>query len=208
MKYALFNDDGVLSTCLIGGLHDVPDAAIQIDDQLFNRLIQETDGVWVLAENGNIIKLDRPVLPPDYPALIAAERYVMEGKGVTALGLRIDTTRDSQALIAGMAVSALIDPTYQCNFKAGDGFVELEAQQILSISSAVRNHVQACFDREKALLKSVKAGKYHDGMLTEGWPDYGLEAGLEPKPAPDPSTAPIPVRLRVSGSAPPTILER
>lgn len=103
-------------------------------------------------------------------ALIAAERFRRESAGVVVGDLVIDTSRDSQSLVAGTAISALMDANYVCNFKAVGGFVELTATQILAISAAVRAHVQACFDRELVLLKAVKAHVFKDTMLTEGWP--------------------------------------
>ena len=115
-------------------------------------------------------------------ALITAERFRREGVGVVVEGRLIDTTRDSQSLISNVAVSALIDAAYRCNFKTGAGFVEVNAVKILAISSAVRSHVQACFDREKDLLGLVQAGTYSADMLLTGWPDSPPEAD----PAPDP----------------------
>ncbi|MHB2058984.1 DUF4376 domain-containing protein [Pseudomonas monsensis] len=102
--------------------------------------------------------------------LIAAERFRREGSGIMVDGVVIDTSRDSQSLIAGMAVSAMLDPAYECSYKAVDGFFELTAAQILAVATAVRSHVQACFDREKALSETVDAGTYVDEMLKEGWP--------------------------------------
>jgi len=122
--------------------------------------------------------------------LIADERYRREGFGVVVDGLPIDTTRDSQSLIAGMAVSALMDAGYRCNFKTGAGFVELGAVQILAVSSAVRAHVQECFDREKALLETIEAGEFVDDMLTEGWPVPAPPAVQEPDPDPAPEVEP------------------
>lgn len=115
-------------------------------------------------------------------ALIAAERFRREGVGVVVDGLLIDTTRDSQSLISNVAVSALIDAAYRCNFKTGAGFVEVNAVQILAISSAVRAHVQACFDREKDLLGFVQAGTYSADMLLTGWPDSPPGADSAPDP--------------------------
>lgn len=120
----------------------------------------------------------------DYPALIAAERYKREGTGVTVDGFVIETTRDGQALIAGAAVSAIIDPTYKCNWKTGAGFTELTAAKLIAIATSVRAHVQACFDRELALLRAVEAGNYSNNMLAEGWPDSVPDpiAGTGPAP--------------------------
>ncbi|MBI6949039.1 DUF4376 domain-containing protein [Pseudomonas koreensis] len=103
--------------------------------------------------------------------LIAQERFRREGSGIAVAGLIIDSSRDSQSLIAGMAVSAMLDPEYRCSYKSVAGFVDLTAQQILQIAQAVRSYVQACFDREKALSESARAGTLSSEMLTEGWPD-------------------------------------
>lgn len=110
---------------------------------------------------------------PDLAELIAAERYKREGVGITVEGSVIDTTRDGQALIAGAAVSAILDPAYRCNWKTAGGFIELGAPQLIAIATSVRAHVQACFDRELALLRAVEAGEYRDEMLVEGWPESG-----------------------------------
>lgn len=120
-------------------------------------------------------------------ALIAAERFRREGLGVVVDGLSIDTTRDSQSLIAGMAVSALVDSGYRCNFKTNAGFVELSAVQILAVSSSVRAHVQACFDREKALLELIESGGFVDEMLVNDWPISKPPPVLprDPEPAPE-----------------------
>ncbi|MNG20946.1 hypothetical protein D3C84_1052530 [compost metagenome] len=84
----------------------------------------------------------------------------------------IDTGRDSQGLIAGAALAAVIDPQYSVNWKAADGqFVSLTGQQIIGVASAVRAHVQACFDREAVLLAELDAGTFTEGMLDEGWPN-------------------------------------
>nr|WP_274706284.1 hypothetical protein [Pseudomonas sp. S11A4] len=58
--------------------------------------------------------------------------------------MQIETTRDSQALIASTGLSAVLDPEYRCNFKTVTGFVEIGAAQIIEIAKAVRAHVQAC----------------------------------------------------------------
>jgi hypothetical protein len=108
---------------------------------------------------------------PDYAQLVAVERYKREATGVTFDGLQIETTRDSQALIASTGLSAVLDPEYRCNFKTVTGFVEIGSAQIIAIAKAVRAHVQACFDRELTLLRAIEAGEFHDDMLSQGWPD-------------------------------------
>ena len=112
-----------------------------------------------------------PAAPaPEWTALIAARRYVAETAGTTIEGMPIDTGRDSQGLITGAAVQALIDPAYSLHWKTSAGFVELTREQILGVASAVRAHVQACFNREAALLDAVADGSITAAMLDEGWP--------------------------------------
>lgn len=170
MKYAVFNEDLTLRTCLISGVHQIPTSAIKVDDGLFLRITQETDGIWRLVD-GEVVKGERPAPVPDYAQLVAVERYKREATGVTVDGLQIETTRDSQALIASTGLSAVLDPEYRCNFKTVTGFVEIGSAQIIAIAKSVRAHVQACFDRELTLLRAIAADEFHDDMLSQGWPD-------------------------------------
>lgn len=115
---------------------------------------------------------ESPVDPQLSPSqIIASERYRREGLGIVVGSMAIETSRDSQALIASTGLSAILDPEYRCNFKTLKGFVEIGAEQILAIAKAVRAHVQACFDRELELLRAIEAGTYTDEMLKESWPD-------------------------------------
>lgn len=103
-------------------------------------------------------------------AAIAARRYVAETAGIEVSGVRIDTGRDSQALITGAAMNAVIDPAYVCNWKTPSGFVQLDAQTLLGVATTLRAHVQACFDREAELLAALEDGTFTESMLGEGWP--------------------------------------
>lgn len=122
----------------------------------------DTEGLPVLVE--------APASVVDHKALIAARRYQAETAGITVNGMPLDTGRDSQALVTGAALAAVIDQNYTCQWKTADGFVDLAAQQIIALASAMRAHVQACFDREAALLDALAAGTYTDEQLDQGWP--------------------------------------
>ena len=111
-----------------------------------------------------------PPPAPNWPALIAARRYTAETAGTTVEGMPLDTGRDSQSLITGAAVAAMLDPAYSVRWKTAAGFVELSAQQIIGVASAVRAFVQASFDREAVLLGAVADGSITAEMLEEGWP--------------------------------------
>ena len=111
-----------------------------------------------------------PAPAPDWPALIAARRYTAETAGTIVEGMPIDTGRDSQGLITGAAVAAMLDPDYSVRWKTVAGFVDLKSQQIIGVASAVRAFVQASFDREAELLGAVADGSITAEMLEEGWP--------------------------------------
>lgn len=178
MKYATFNATGELLGRYDSAVHSsVPEGAVELSDSIWLATKNDTDGVWRLVD-GEVIKLPFAEVVPDYAQLVAVERYKREATGVTVEGLLIETTRDSQALIASTGLSAVLDPEYRCNFKTVTGFVEIGAAQIITIAKAVRAHVQACFDRELTLLHAIEAGEYRDDMLSQGWPD-----SLPPDPA-------------------------
>lgn len=171
MKYATFNESGEIAGRYDTNVHsNIPNDAIELPDKLWFSTLKETDGIWQMV-NGELIKQPFPKPVTDYSGLIAAERFVREASGVIVEGMKIETTRDSQALIASTGLSAILDPEYHCNFKTLDGFVEIGAEQIIAIAKAVRAHVQACFDRELTLLRALEAGTYKEEMLDEGWPD-------------------------------------
>lgn len=101
---------------------------------------------------------------------IASRRYDEETAGITVAGIPIDTGRDSQGLITGATVSAMLDSAYVCQWKTPGGFVSLDASQLTAIAQKMRAHVQACFDREAVLLDALDVGTYTESMLNEGWP--------------------------------------
>ena len=84
--------------------------------------------------------------------------------------MAVATDRDSQALITGAALAAMLDSAYVCRWKTPSGFVELTAEQIIAVAQAVRAHVQACFDREAELLTEIDAGTLTPEMIETGWP--------------------------------------
>lgn len=92
-------------------------------------------------------------------AAIAAARYAAETAGTTVNGVTIDTGRDSQALITGAAVAAMLDEGYSLNWKTTAGFIHLSAPEIIAVAQAVRAHVQKCFDKEGELVALVDAAQ-------------------------------------------------
>lgn len=90
---------------------------------------------------------------------IAAARYEAETAGIMVNDVKIDTGRDSQALITGAALAAMLDDSYSLNWKTVAGFVHLTATEIIAVAHAVRAHVQGCFDKEGELVALVDAAQ-------------------------------------------------
>ncbi|MFT2185703.1 DUF4376 domain-containing protein [Pseudomonas putida] len=111
-----------------------------------------------------------PTPGPDWPALIAARRFQAETGGAVVEGLTVNTERDSQSLLTGAAFAASLDPEYRIKWKTAPGFVELTGAQVIALASAVRAHVQACFNREAELQAAVVDGSITAEMLEQGWP--------------------------------------
>ena len=104
-------------------------------------------------------------------AEIAQARYNAEIAGVTINGVSIKTDRESQGLITGAALKAMQDSTYVCRWKGIDGFVTLNATQIIAIADAVRQHVQSCFDHEAELLPLIASAETEGELNAIKWGD-------------------------------------
>lgn len=76
-KFATFNADSSLKYRLIKGLHTIPKSATEVDEEMWVRLLNETDGVWTLGADGVITKEPLPVVEPDYAAI---ERQWRDGE--------------------------------------------------------------------------------------------------------------------------------
>ena len=101
-------------------------------------------------------------------ASVKARRNQAILSGITVGGVEIATDDLSQQRIMGAAVAAMLDANYTVSWKTPAGFIPLDAPTILTIASAVRSHVQACFDREADLIADIEAGDPYD--IWAGWP--------------------------------------
>lgn len=89
--------------------------------------------------------------------------------GLFFAGMPVGTDDQSQARVMGAAMSAMLDSRYSVSWKtAGGEFVTLTAPQVIALAQAMRAHVQACFDREAALLADLAAGQIY--APDDGWP--------------------------------------
>jgi len=149
------------------------DDVVEISREAYESLLLgQAMGKRIVAHNSGQPMLLEPAAP-DEAALrrvISTRRFLAETKGVEVDGIMYATSRDSQALMSNVVHAAMLDNSYCCNWKTLEGFIELNAEQILAIASGVRAHIQACFDREAELLAHLDAGTYTESMLDEGWP--------------------------------------
>lgn len=150
----------------IGATDIAPDFDMDFDPETHYARFYMT--FWMLFEKSPAAQ---PVEPaPVTSDMIAARRYAAETLGIVIDGMVVATDDRSQALITGAALQALIDPEYSLQWKTAAGFVQLTGQQILALASAVRAHVQACFDREAELLAALADGSIAIDLLEQGWP--------------------------------------
>ncbi|MEZ1745687.1 DUF4376 domain-containing protein [Pseudomonas aeruginosa] len=156
----------------IHGNAGIPGDAVELTAEEYRDLMEgQCAGQQIKADaSGRPVLVQAPAQVVDPRVLIAARRYQAETAGITVNGLDLPTDRDSQALVTGAALAAVIDPNYTCQWKTAAGFVDLAAQQVIALASAMRAHVQACFDREAALLDALAAGTYSADQLDQGWP--------------------------------------
>ncbi len=100
---------------------------------------------------------------------IATKRWEEETSGILYNDIFIKTDRDSQSAMFNIALIAMQDPTYTCKWKTQDGFITLNASQILEIASMIRAHVQACFDKESLLYEQIDACTTLEELETITW---------------------------------------
>ncbi|AZO67697.1 DUF4376 domain-containing protein [Mesorhizobium sp. M6A.T.Cr.TU.016.01.1.1] len=107
-------------------------------------------------------------------ARLAARRWQAETAGVVVDGVSISTDRETTSMLTAAFVVASNDPEYSIRWKVQNGvFVTVSAPQIIALAAAVREHVQACFDREDELTAAILAANSAslDALdIESGWP--------------------------------------
>lgn len=168
--YVVVDSSGAITQRLVDSVHVIPKGAIPVTGEQWLEIMQNTSESWTIQKDGTFVFAAAPAPAIYLPEIIASTRYDHETAGIEIDGVLISTDRDRQALITGAAVSAILDSEYVCTWKTVNRPVRLTASQLIEIATAVRAHVQACFDREGVLLAAVNNETYTDAMLTQGWP--------------------------------------
>ena len=100
---------------------------------------------------------------------LRADRYREETSGVSAGDVTIATDRESQAMITGAALMALQDPTYTCEWQGSNGWTDLTAAEVIGVAQLVRDHVQRCFAKCRALELQVAAAETEEQLEAIAW---------------------------------------
>ncbi|RZI33134.1 phage tail assembly chaperone [Pseudomonas orientalis] len=104
--FVTFDAVGALATRLIKGVHNIPKGAVEVDDETWRRITQETDGVWTLGADGTVSKLPFVIDPKQLKLrLIESERAWRNGEIARVAWLR-DRHRDEVDLGHAPALTA------------------------------------------------------------------------------------------------------
>ena len=94
----------------------------------------------------------------DLAGYAAAARYAKETGGLKVGTAQIDTSRESQAMVANAYQFMQVSGAPSTQYKTASGWVTVSADQMKAIALAVGAHVQACFAAEADLDAKITAG--------------------------------------------------
>lgn len=119
------------------------------------------DGPWEIVE-------PTPYIPSTDQLISQAKRKALYAS-TTLNGMSIKTDEATMSRLNGAAVSVLLDSSYEIpNWELEDNStITLTGPQILAAATAVRDHVQACYDRTAA-LRAMESPTEAD--INSGWP--------------------------------------
>ena len=103
-------------------------------------------------------------------AELAQARWEQETGGLTLPdGTVIKTDRESQGLLTGASLYVLQNASATVEWKGENGWVTLSASDLQQIAMLVRNHVQACFSKERELGEKVEACETAEDVQGISW---------------------------------------
>ena len=107
---------------------------------------------------------------------LANKRWQVETGGITIDNVGYATDRESQTKYTAVAVAiSQADPnTWSIDWKTNEGFVQLNAQQMMVIVNIVMNHVQSSFTKESEFITSINSCTTVNEVMAidieNGWP--------------------------------------
>ena len=94
----------------------------------------------------------------DLVAYAASKRFAVETGGIVVNGAQIDTSRESQSMIANAFAYVQASGAASVEYKTASGWVTMDAPTVKAVALAVGAHVQACFAAEQAVDAAISAG--------------------------------------------------
>ena len=151
------------------------DRLMAVGDETYESVLEMMPAYYDMADGCFKRWIPPPVIPTldDLKAAkkaeIAAARYNYEIAGVIINGIHITTDREDQAMITAVALSAVVDPAYTTVWKGADGYLTLNAAEILAMARIVGAHVEAAFAEEKRLVDLIDAAQTQEDLDAITW---------------------------------------
>ena len=114
---------------------------------------------WVFADGAWSAPVAPTATKPELFAYAASKRWDVENGGISVGGVPIATDDRSKTMIMGARIKADADTGYTVRWKTAAGFVTLAASDIVNISDAVLNHIDASFNAEADVFGLIDAGE-------------------------------------------------
>lgn len=91
----------------------------------------------------------------------ATMRREREASGIDLNGVRLETDEKSRAVLTAAYVRARDNPDYTIpNWKIADGvYITLDAATIIAAGTAVSDHIQSCFDKNREIDDLILSGE-------------------------------------------------
>ena len=100
---------------------------------------------------------------------IAAARYDYEISGITFKNVHVTTDREDQSMITAIALSATLNNDFTTVWKGTDGYIDLNAQEVLTLAYLVAEHVEAAFAEEKRLSELIDSAQTEEELNAIVW---------------------------------------
>lgn len=170
------------STIFVGA---VPADAVEITAELWSILTQGQSEDRAIVPDANGYPVLQDPRPPTMPEAVtakksdlAAYRYNKEVGGLTlANGMMVATDDRSKGLIAGARLDTMADPTILTDWKADTGWIQIDADTVAMIATAVAAHVRSCFTAERAHCAAIDALAADPATITAGIVAYDITTG-------------------------------
>lgn len=122
----------------------------QVEDTVQAGMVRDAQGVFAFA-------------PQNLPEILKQHRKTRQLGGVTFGGVTVETDLETRNSLVGARIQADADASYTVEWKTPNGFVTLNAVQIVAITNAVADHIQKCFSTESTVLLEVESGTLTTG---------------------------------------------